>query len=373
MAVIIFKATEGCNARCAYCDVVQRKKRGDTLPLELLELVFERINEYLEENPGEKIELVWHGGEPLLLGPGYFEKALEFQEKHCAGTKARLEHAVQSNLTLLTGEYIDIFRKLGIKFIGTSFEPLPHVRGMGKNQDSLKYNRMFMKAASMLEEAGLGYGFIYVVTRKSLKHPLRLFYFLTNLNVPGGFNMNPVLIYDRERQDLKITPAEYADFLGAIFPEWWKHWERFPSVEPFTSLVKNTTGPGLSLNCGESGNCARNHLNIDPHGNISQCGRASDWGILPYGSIIDRKIDEVLHDERRGVLLDRVTMLKKGECSGCRFWFICHGGCPLDAWSRNGSFMRKTEWCEAKVRFIEKYFEPVTGIKVNGNEKEKCE
>ncbi|HIJ68919.1 MAG TPA: radical SAM protein, partial [Deltaproteobacteria bacterium] len=69
MATVIFKATEACNARCIYCDVVHKKPRNPvTMPLETLELFFSRINEFLTEKPQEKLDLVWHGGEPLLLG-----------------------------------------------------------------------------------------------------------------------------------------------------------------------------------------------------------------------------------------------------------------------------------------------------------------
>ena len=101
MATVIFKTTTACNARCIYCDGT----RSDATPharmtLELLEVFFSRIDEFLKERPQETMEIIWHGGEPLLLGPEYFEHALDFQQKHCASTAARIHHSMQSNLTL---------------------------------------------------------------------------------------------------------------------------------------------------------------------------------------------------------------------------------------------------------------------------------
>jgi radical SAM protein with 4Fe4S-binding SPASM domain len=169
---------------------------------------------------------------------------------------------------------------------------------------------------------------------------------------------NPVLIYDKRFEPLKITPQEYVDFLGAIFPAWWGNREELPQVEPFFSLAANLLENSNALMCCDSGRCAHSHINLLPDGSLSHCGRSADWGLLDYGSIFDKSFVEVLADPQRDVLLQRNTILPQTECKGCRFWNICHGGCPLDAWSGSGSFLHKTEWCYAKKGFIEKYFEP---------------
>ncbi|MBF0563960.1 MAG: radical SAM protein [Nitrospirae bacterium] len=333
------------------------------MSIETLELVFIRINEYLSAKTEEKITLIWHGGEPLLLGVEYFNNALKFQNRHCPDTKSRIEHAIQSNITLFSEEYADIFRKIGISNVGSSFDPESNVRGPGQNIDSDKYNRMYMKGDSILSACGFGSGLIYVVTKKSLNNPLRTFFFLTNLKLKGAVNMNPVLVYDEKRMNIAITPDEYVEFLGAIFPTWWEHSDRYPEINPFKSLTKNIKNRQQSLGCADSGMCAYSHVNIAPDGEVSHCGRSSDWDILPYGKIYDRTLIEVFADEQRKVLFKRNEVLLEGECKRCRFWTICHGGCPLDAYSEHKSFMHKTKWCIAKRGFIEKYFEPITGLR----------
>ncbi|MBK7174394.1 MAG: radical SAM protein [Bacteroidales bacterium] len=144
MPTIIFKPTEACNSSCIYCDVVTRKA-PKTMKTDLLELIFVRMDEYLKQEINERITLIWHGGEPLLLGADYFRKAIGFQQKYCAETSDRIEHAIQSNLTLLNQEFVDIFRSMGINQIGTSFEPIANIRGPGVKRDSEWYNRKFMQ------------------------------------------------------------------------------------------------------------------------------------------------------------------------------------------------------------------------------------
>lgn len=370
MATLILKATERCNSNCAYCDVVRKTTTGTSMPVEVLETVFIRINEFLREHADEDVEILWHGGEPLILGAEYFEKAIELEERHCTETRSRIRHAMQTNLTLFDERFVGVFERLGIGAVGTSYDPQPGMRGPGKKVDTDAYNRLFLNGLGMLRSNGLGWGLIYVVTKKSLERPLQVFHFLTNFLLTGGVNLNPVLIYDDERKHLAITPEEFADFLGEIFPLWWEHRNRYPDLEPFRSFVRNIIDGSTSLGCVDSGSCTYFHVNVAPDGSTSQCGRSADWGLLDYGNIADAPLYDILHNPERDQLQERVAVLQNTECSGCRFWDICHGGCPLDAYSQHSDFMHKSEWCESKRRFVENYFEPITGVKFEPNQSE---
>ncbi|MBF0465762.1 MAG: radical SAM protein [Nitrospirae bacterium] len=363
MATIILKATEKCNSNCIYCDVVRRKP--STTPImsyEILDVCFSRINTFLMSNPDDNITVLWHGGEPLLLGVDFFKTALDIQEKHCTATLSRINHNIQTNLTLLSKDFLEIFKKMGIGHLGSSYDPIQNVRGPGKNIDSEIYNKMFLSGLKLSRESAFNVGIIYVVTKRSLERPLDIFYYLTNLFINGGINLNQVLIYDSEIKDIAITPNEYADFLGEIFPVWWKYKEIYYEIEPFKSFSINAKRDALSLSCVDSGDCAYNHVNIDPRGETSQCGRSSDWGLLSYGNILDRSLHEILYDSQRGQLISRNEILLEKDCKDCRFWSICHGGCPLDSYDEHGDFVHKTRWCLSKKRFIEKFFEPITGL-----------
>jgi uncharacterized protein len=208
MVCLVLRATERCNAHCAYCDVVFKQHVGASMPLAVLERVFGRADEYLRDQPGETLEILWHGGEPLTLGPDYFRAALEFQNRLCPETGPRISHRIQTNLTCFDEDFLDVFRRLGITSVGTSYDPEPGVRGLGRHVDTAAYNARFLKAVALLDRHGIGWGVIYVVTRRSIDRPLDAFFFMTNLKLNGGITFNPVLIYDDQRRDIAITPAE---------------------------------------------------------------------------------------------------------------------------------------------------------------------
>jgi uncharacterized protein len=364
MAVVIFKAVEKCNSNCIYCDVI-KKLQNEIMNYDLLKLIFIRMNDYLMENPTENIAFTWHGGEVCLLGPDYFKVALELQDEYCSKTKSRIEHQVQSNLTLINQEIIDLFAKLGIKQIGSSFEPIHNIRGIGRERDSHLYNQKFMEGIKLLNKNNMTWGVIYVVHKLSLKMPLEIFYYLTNLNIRSHPNFNQVKIFGEDKYNLAITGEEFADFLGAIFPVWLKNQDRYPNVQPFSRLLRNIRDRDSSMVCELSGACSYNWIYIGPDGETSQCGRAGDYNILSYGNLKNNTFSELMRNPKRNQLKGRQSVLPEKECQNCRFWGICHGGCPIDAYMTYNDFMKKSPGCSATKIFIEKYFEPITGLHVD--------
>jgi uncharacterized protein len=365
MAVIIFKAVERCNSNCMYCNVI-KKPLTPIMDLALLETVFLRINEYLEVHERENIDFTWHGGEVCLLGADYFKRALEFQHALCARTSSRIRHLVQSNLTIITKEILDAFKALGVDQIGSSFDPVPHIRGFGKDRDSDEYNRRFFDGVNLLEENGFGWGVICVVHRQSLPLAIDLFYYLNNLNFRFNPHFNPVVVFgETPSGPLAITPMEFAHFLGAIFPLWWEHRDRYPNVKPFLDYVKAATHPGVSMACGHSGGCANNWVYIGPSGDTSQCSVAGEYGYVEYGSIRDRSLMEILGDAKREQFRLRQAWLPQSACLGCRFWGLCHGGCPMEAVVGHNDVMKPSPQCATVKTFLEQYFEPITGLRID--------
>jgi uncharacterized protein len=359
MITVIFKAIEKCNSNCIYCGVIQ-KHQNIVMNYDLLQLILQRINDFLIENPNEKINLTWHGGEVCMLGADYFYKAMELLDKYCETTKNRIIHSVQSNLTLINQEIIDAFKILGITSVGSSYEFIPHIRGFGKTRNTTEYNKRFFEGINLLEENGLGWGIIYVVHKQSLSNPLEVFYTLTNFTKAP--KINRIYMYDNDEHNLSVTGKEYANFLGTIFPIWWKHKDIFPKVRPFSEFYESCIHKENRTVCELSGKCSHNWIYIGPTGKVSQCGRAGDFEMLPYGDIQSQSFKELLQNPVRDDFKNRTAFLKNTECKDCRFWTVCHGGCPMDAIAGKKNIYHKSPHCEWVKPFLTDYFEPITGL-----------
>lgn len=368
MASVVVKTTHRCNAACVYCLAAEDvRSRGPSMTAAVLERLFQRIDEFLRARPRERLTLLWHGGEPLMMGPAFYEEALACQERCCPVTRSRIQHRMQSNLTLFSPKFAEPLRRLGIFGIGTSYEPLPDIRGLGKTRDGEAYRERFRAGVAALEAEGFGWGLIYVVTRPALAEPEAIYRDLTLLKPDGNINVHPVDICSSGSAEaarrLAVSPRELADFLGRLFALWWPERERRPHMEPFRSLIAALTEEKPRLYCLDAGTCAATHFGIEPDGTISHCGRASDRGVLRYGSLFERSFAEVLDDAERSAIAGRAGALAEGECRGCRFWPLCHGGCPLDAHDGSGSFLAKTPWCETKRILFSETLEPALNIR----------
>ena len=94
MPTIIFKETEACNSNCIYCNVIRRKKPL-TITYDLLELVLSKVHDYLTTFPNERMMIIWHGGEPCIVGSQFYRKVLDYLKTHCSSTRERIEFNVQ--------------------------------------------------------------------------------------------------------------------------------------------------------------------------------------------------------------------------------------------------------------------------------------
>ncbi|MEO5375359.1 MAG: radical SAM protein [Alphaproteobacteria bacterium] len=367
MVSVIVKPTLRCNAACAYCSSANAARSSrDRMPPAVLERLFDRVHEFLTERPRETVVITWHGGEPLLMGPGFFEDVLACQRRSCGTTASRIAHRLQTNLTLFGERFVAPLRRLGLFGIGTSYEPLPGLRGLGKARDCDAYRERFHEAVRLLEAERFGWGLIYVVTRPALDRAEEIFAELIRLKPDGNISLHAVDPGPDGAGDLAISPRQFADFLGTVFTTWWPRRERHPHVEPFRSLTRSILDGVPHLYCREAGTCAATHLGVEPDGTYSHCGRASDRQVLEYGSVFERSFAEVLADPRRVPIAGRQTTLRQGACRDCRLWSLCHGGCPLDAVDATGDFAAPSPWCEATKAFIEDHFEPITGTRYHG-------
>ena len=205
------------------------------------------------------------------------------------------------------------------------------------------------------------WGMIHVVTRPALSRAEALYRHLVNLCPGGAVTFNPVLLYEGRCPELAVTDEETATFLLEILEHWWPERHRHPLLQPFSGLLAALEGRGAGASCSASGCCARSHLNVDPAGRLSLCGRAADFDLVDLGELDGRSLDEIFASEALTPFHERDEALLDGDCADCRLFPLCHGGCPLDAHEATGSFTRRSPRCTVTRRLVEEGLEPRLG------------
>jgi len=67
----VVKISKLCNLRCTYCYEFPFLADRTRMRLEDLRIMFRHIAEFYAARP-KRMDLVWHGGEPLLIEPTYY-------------------------------------------------------------------------------------------------------------------------------------------------------------------------------------------------------------------------------------------------------------------------------------------------------------
>ena len=96
---LITKVTRICNLRCHYCNEWE-----DTKTVMSFRTLAQLTNRALGHPDAKAVTFIWHGGEPLVRGRDFYNKALYLQ-KHCRRDRQTVKNAIQTNGTLVNADW----------------------------------------------------------------------------------------------------------------------------------------------------------------------------------------------------------------------------------------------------------------------------
>ena len=79
IASLVVKVAERCNLNCSYCYMYNHAdqsylRRPVFMSDEVFDQLLVRIHEYCDRRPKHRMSLVFHGGEPMLIGAERFRR-----------------------------------------------------------------------------------------------------------------------------------------------------------------------------------------------------------------------------------------------------------------------------------------------------------
>jgi radical SAM protein with 4Fe4S-binding SPASM domain len=117
---VTFQLITACNLSCDYCfqdacnvsTSPEGEKQKIVDPLETAETVIK----LLQLSNGKLGVVVFSGGEPLLVPTDWYETFFRIVDRHLDGSGKTLEYSVQTNISILKPEIIDLFKKHNVHF-----------------------------------------------------------------------------------------------------------------------------------------------------------------------------------------------------------------------------------------------------------------
>ena len=184
---LILEPVKRCNLSCLYC--YSDDSGAGVMSRQTLQTALEKTARYAERQGFREIHLLWHGGEPLLAGLGFFRAAM----KILGGLASDLEfrHYLQTNGLLLDYDFCAFFRdhefQIGISLDG----PQVLHDSMRIGADGQGSHAAVLGKVRLLEEQGVSVGFNATVTRRSLGQEKAIYQYFQDLG--HGFRVNPMI------------------------------------------------------------------------------------------------------------------------------------------------------------------------------------
>lgn len=321
-----------CNLDCKYCYYLSKERLYPGGRFRMSDqLLEEYTRQYIAAQRVPEVTFAWQGGEPTLMGLGFFQRAVELQQKY-KPAGMRIYNTVQTNGVLLDDDWCRFFRQHGF-LVGLSLD------GPQELHDAYRIDKggrptfkEVMAGLERLTKHAVEFNILACVHAANADYPLEVYRFLRDVGT-RFVQFIPIVERDndtgfqegRTATERSVTGRQYGDFLIAIFDEWVRRDVGQVFLQIFDVALAAWMGqrPGLCIfeaTCGLA-------LAMEHNGDLYSC----DHFVEPRHKLGNIRATPLI--EMVGSTQQRQFGLAKREslpryCRECEVRFVCNGGCP---------------------------------------------
>lgn len=352
----ILKMHQRCNLACSYCYVYELadqtwRHRPRRMSEALVSVVAGRIAEHARAHDLDSVRIIFHGGEPLLSGPGPLVEALR-KIRAAVPARTRVDSWVQTNGTLLDEKTLDALVDLDIR-VGVSLDGDEVTHDAERKYPSGRgsFNVVAQGLELLRQRPATFSGLLCVVNLAA--SPLATYDALLSFRPPaidfllphGNWTSPPP-----GRPPAAVAP--YADWLIEIFDRWYSAPVRETRIRLFDEIMHLLLGGRSATEA--VGLTPTSLVVIETDGTIEQSDalKSAYHGAASTGlHIVSNSFDEVL-------ALPQVAATQLGmnalsdECRACVIGTICGGGLYAHRYRAGHGFRNRSVYCEDLLTLI---------------------
>jgi radical SAM protein with 4Fe4S-binding SPASM domain len=308
----------------------------------------------MDQHHINSLEINWQGGEIMVLPPSWYDEAFTLINGIGERYRKTITHFAQSNLISYSRDWLPILNTMFNSSIGSSLD-FPNLYRKLPGGRVQEYDTIMHRQIRQVQEDGLHVGIIALPNEATFVQGARSFYdyyvhelqltdFQINTPFPGGFS-------SRAKTTYPLDSDRFTAFLIELIAIWLTEgYEHSIQIGPFDRLLNYFLGRDRGLSCIWGENCANEFFCIDPFGNLSQCDCwAASYPDFHFGNLLTAaSLDQLLADSpARKLFLNRPAILmEKEDCIDCPYLALCHGGCPVRAYTVHHDIHSKDPYCQ---------------------------
>lgn len=353
----LFKIASRCNLNCDYCYVYRSpdqswKTRPKFMSLETVEQASRRIAIHAASHGMPSVSIVFHGGEPLLVGPVRLSSYIETLRSI---VDCKVEFAVQTNGTLLSAPLLDLFArfdvKIGISIDGdraTNNRHRPFRNGRGSYDSVMNALTLISQKPEWEELLG---GFLAVINLQN--NPVDVFSELKRIGARSFDLLLPDSHHDAPpaRPQGDETKTAYGEWLSVFFDVWVAN-NQDVEIRFFEEIMAMLFGEDSSTEAIGAKNV--DLIVIETDGDIEAVDtlkvvsrEATSLGM----NVRTNDIDDVYQKPAIASRLIGYQPLCK-KCTSCEFLNCCGGGYLPHRYGNGRGFLNESVYCEDIIHLI---------------------
>lgn len=304
----LIKTTHNCNLRCKYCFHQKYGYTGNLIKIENVKKYIDLLDEKYS-----LINIVWHGGEPLLAPIEFYEEIYDY----CDKKNSNFRFSVQTNGTLLDDKKIKFFKDNNTG-IGLSFDGL-------NNEQMRSRTSKILDNIQLLQDNGYNTGAIMVVNQANVFQLIEEYEYFKEINL--GLKLNPMFIDGaaKDKVELYLNPDDYINNFINLFKYWTKDINGNINISNCSELVDLVLNEHSNI-CTHS-SCLTQWLCLDTDSNIYPCDRLCYPQFL-LGNVEDiNDIESVFETPNFIYLLDNSVKRREKCIEECEYYKNCYSGC----------------------------------------------
>jgi uncharacterized protein len=356
LSQFVLKVHSRCDLACDHCYVYEGadqswRGRPKGLADEVIAQAAVRIAEHAAAHRLDAVQVILHGGEPLLAGvAGLRQVITKFQS--ALRDICLLDLRIHSNGVLLNEKFCELFAAHGVK-VGISLDG---------DQSANDRHRRYADGRSSYAQAVRAIGLLRAGRFRDLyagllctidvnNDPLAVYHALTDLDPPSIDFLLPHATWDNPPSRPQGTDSEYADWLITIFDRWTAD-GRSIRIRTFESIISTLSGGGSlteALGLGPS-----NLVVIETDGTYEQADslKTAFDGAPVTGYDVFRHALDVVGRHPGIVARQQGRAGLSRTCQECPVVTSCGGGLYAHRYRTGTAFANPSVYCADLLRLI---------------------
>ena len=311
----------------------------------IIDLVAFRIAEHAEAHDLASVDIVLHGGEPLLAGPARITYAISAIRAGLGGSR-RANFSIQTNGVLLNEQFLDLFADHGVQ-VGLSLDGSRemHDRHRRGPDGSGTYEIVIRAATLLAGYPGLFSGFLSVIDLRN--DPVSAYEELLRFAPPTIDFLLPHGTWSHPPPGLPATGPvpPYGAWLAEVFDRWYQAPQKETGVRLLDEIINMLLGGSSATE--EIGLSPVNVIVVESDGEIER----SDMLTVAYPgagatgmSVATDSFDAVLKTPEIAARQGGLTVLAP-QCQACPEGRVCGGGLYAHRYRAGRGFGNPSVYC----------------------------